>query len=88
MQLGFSHTNKHHISITSYLCDHLSNFELLTQSVATLPTCLAKVMPNYPSIIGSVNATKSGMGGVLFVEEHIICAAPSRHTDASPAIVR
>jgi hypothetical protein len=30
------------------------------------PTRIAEVMPDYPSIIGSVDLAKAGMGGIVF----------------------
>ena len=68
-QLGLTHTDCRRIHITSHLCDHLSDFEGLAQSLATCPTHLAELVPDYPSAIGSVDAAKSGMGGVLFTAD-------------------
>ena len=68
-QLGITHTDRCHIRITSHLHDHLSNFEGLARSIATHPTCLAELVPDYLSAIGSVDAAKSGMGGVLFTDD-------------------
>ena len=69
LQLDLSHANKHRVHITNHLCNHLTDFELLTQSITTHPTCFAELVPNYPSAIGSVvDAAKSGMCGVLFAE--------------------
>ena len=41
---------------------------MLAMSVSTRPTRLAKVVPDYPSVIGAVDSAKPGMGGVLFTE--------------------
>ena len=68
LQLGLSHANQHCVRITNHLCNHLTDFELLTQSIATHPTCFAELVPNYPLAIGSIDATKSGKGGVLFAK--------------------
>ena len=68
LQLGITHSDMHHVCITQHLRDHLTGFELLAWSIATQPTCLAELMPNYPSAIGSVDAAKSSMGGVLFAD--------------------
>ena len=32
------------------------------------PTCLAEIVPDYPLVIGAVDAAQAGMGGVLFAE--------------------
>ena len=70
LQLGITYADRHHVHITSHLRDHLTDFEHLAQSVATHPTRLAELVPDYPSAIGSVDAAKSGMGGVLFTDYH------------------
>jgi hypothetical protein len=44
----------------------LTDFETLAQSILQRPTRIAEVIPNYPSVIGSVGAAKAGMGGVVF----------------------
>ena len=67
-ELGLCHANRHYVHITNHLQDHLTDFELLAQSIATHPTHFAELVPDYPSAIGSVDAAKSGMGGVLFAE--------------------
>ena len=74
LQWGLSHADKHHVCITSHLWDHLLDFKLLAQSIT-----LAEIVPNYPSVIGSINATKSGIGGVLFADGKapILWQAPS-----------
>ena len=68
LQLGLSHANQHCVHITNHLCNHLTDFELLTQSIATRPTCFTELMPDYPLAIGSIDTAKSGMGGVLFAK--------------------
>jgi hypothetical protein len=35
MQLGLKHTDQHRVRITPYLHDHLSDFEVLAESVST-----------------------------------------------------
>ena len=66
LQLGLSHADKHHMQITPHLQAHLTNFEALACSIAHHPTRFMEIVPDYPSVIGSVDATKQGMGGVLF----------------------
>ena len=52
-----------------YLHDHLTDFEMLTHSMAQQPMHLAEIVPNYPSVIGLVDAAQTGMGGgVLFAK--------------------
>ena len=68
MQLGLTHSEKNRVRITPYLCDHLTDFKMLAHSMTQRPTCLAKIVPNYPSVIGAVDAVQTGMGGVLFVK--------------------
>ena len=68
MQLGLTHSKKNRIWITPYLQDHLMDFEMLTHSMTQQPTRLAKIVPDYPSVIGAVDATQVGMGGMLFAK--------------------
>ncbi len=66
LQLGLSHMDQHQVQITSHLWDHLMGFETLAWSILQHPTLIAEVVPDYPSVIGSVDATKAGMGGIVF----------------------
>ena len=66
LQLGLSHADKHRVQITPHLWAHLTDFEALAQNIAHHPTHFAEIVPNYPSVIGSVDAAKPGMRGVLF----------------------
>ena len=78
LQLGLSNLDKHHIKITCFLRDHLSDFEALAQDISLRPMRLAEVVLDYPLVIGSVDAAKLGMGGVLFTSGHpptLWCAA-------------
>ena len=65
-QLGLSHANKHQVCITLHLHDHLTDFIALPHNIAQCTTCFSEIMPDYPLVIGSVDAVKPGMGGVLF----------------------
>ena len=49
-----------------HLHDHLTNFEALAHSIAQHSTHFSEIVLDYPSVIGSVDAAKLGMGGVLF----------------------
>jgi hypothetical protein len=73
MHLGLKLADAHRVRITPYLRDHLSDFECLTLSIADRPTRIAEIVPDYPSVIGAVDAAKVGMGGVLFAEDHAPC---------------
>ena len=66
LQVGLFHTNKHQVCITLHLWDHLTDFEVLACSITQCPTCFLEIVPNNLSVIGSVDAVKPGMGGVLF----------------------
>ena len=68
MQLGLTHSEKNRIRITPYLHDHLMDFKMLAQSMTQKPTRLAKIVPDYPSVIGAVDTAQVGMEGVLFAE--------------------
>ena len=68
MQLGLTHSKKNRVRITPYLCDHLTDFEMLAHSMTQWPTCLAEIMPDYPSVIGTVDVAQMGMGGMLFAK--------------------
>ena len=70
LQLGLSHSDKHQVKITCFLRDHISNFEILARDISSRLTCLAEVVPDYPLVIGLVDAAKPGMGGVLFSLGH------------------
>ena len=70
LQLGLTHSDKHRVKITRFLRDHLSDFETLARDISLRPMRLAEVVPDYPSVIGSVDAAKPGMGGVLFAPGH------------------
>ena len=48
LQLGLTHTDQHRVHITSHLCDHLTDFEWLAQSIATCPTHFTELVPDYP----------------------------------------
>ena len=66
LQLGLAHSDKHRVKINHFLRDHLTNFEALARDISLHLTRLAEVVPDYPSVIGSVDTAKPGMGGVLF----------------------
>ena len=66
LQVGLSHADKHQVCITLHLWDHMTDFKALTHSITQCPTRFLEIVPNYPSVIGSVDAAKLGMGGVLF----------------------
>ena len=70
LQLGLAHSDKHQVKITRFLRDHLTDFEALARDISIRLTRLAEVVPDYPSVIGLVNAAKPGMGGVLFAPGH------------------
>jgi hypothetical protein len=70
LQLGLTHADKHRVKITSYLRDHLTDFEALARSISQRPTRLAEIVPDYPLVIGSVDTPRPGMGGVLFAPGH------------------
>ena len=70
LQLGLTHSDKHRVKITHFLHDHLSDFEALARDISLRPMRLAEVVLEYPSVIGSVDAAKPGMGGVLFAPGH------------------
>ena len=65
LQLELSHADKHCVQITPHLRAHLTDFEALTQNIAHCPTCFIEIVPDYPSVIGSVDAAKPGMGSAL-----------------------
>ena len=70
LQLGLAHSDKHWVKINHFLWDHLTNFEALARDISLHPTRLTEVIPDYPSVIGLVDAAKPGMGGVLFALGH------------------
>ena len=70
LQLGLTHSDKHRVCITPHLRDHLHDFEALAHDVLQRPTRLAKIIPDYPLALGSMDATKTGMGGIIFTLGH------------------
>ena len=66
LQLGLSHADKHQVHITLHLQDHLTDFKALALSITQHPTHFSEIVPDYPSVIGSVDAAKLGTGGLLF----------------------
>ena len=66
LQLGLTHADKHHMQITPHLWAHLTDFEALACSITHHPTWFVEIVPDYPSVIGSVDAAKQGIRGVLF----------------------
>ena len=70
LQLGLTHSDRHRVCVTPDLRNHLSDFEALARDVSQRPTRLAEIVPDYPSAIGSVDAAKTGMGGVIFIPGH------------------
>ena len=70
LQLGLTHSDKHQVRITPHLRNHLHDFEALAHDVSQRPTWLAKMIPDYPSALGSMDAAKTGMGGIIFTPGH------------------
>ena len=70
LQLRLSHADRHWVRITRHLQDHLDDFEALALDVSRRPTRLAELIPDYPLVVGSVDAAKPGMGRVLFTPGH------------------
>ena len=71
MQLGLMHSDKHHVQIMPYLHDHLTDFEMLTCSIAHRPTHLTEVVPNYPCVIGAMDAAQTEWVGSSLPMENI-----------------
>ena len=74
LQLGLSHSDKHWVKITRFLCNHLTDFKALARNISLQPTHLVEVVLDYPLVIGSVDATKPGMGG------HPLCSQTPSHS--------
>ena len=70
LQLGLSHADKHWVKITHFLCNHLTDFKALAHDISLQLTHLVEVVLDYLSVIGSVDAAKPGMGGILFAPGH------------------
>jgi hypothetical protein len=78
MQLGLKHADQHRVRITPYLCDHLSDFEMLAESVSNRPTQLAEVVPDYPSISAqSTRPKREWEESCLRMARNQLCGVPS-----------
>jgi hypothetical protein len=54
------------VQLTPHIHAYLNDLERLAHNLASRPTRLAEIIPEHPSVIGSCDAAKPGMGGVLF----------------------
>jgi hypothetical protein len=61
--------NLNKVHITTLVRDQLQDFLWLARDVAARPTHLAEVVPSAPTYLGSMDASKSGMGGVWFPQD-------------------
>ena len=66
LQLALQKANGNRIRITKSLRSHIDAFSILASSLCHRPTHLAEVVPQEPTLLGSTDAAKPGMGGVYF----------------------
>jgi hypothetical protein len=66
LQLALNRSCGNRIRINKSLSQHLHTFAALTASLSHRPTHLAEVVPQIPSLVGTTDAAKAGMGGVYF----------------------
>ena len=66
LQGALTKANGNRIRITRQLRDHIQAFASLAASLSSRPTHLAEIIPQDPSFVGTTDAAKAGMGGVIF----------------------
>ena len=54
------------VRITRVLRDHISAFHSLAADLCHRPTHLAEIVPQEPTLLGTTDAAKAGMGGVYY----------------------
>jgi hypothetical protein len=66
LQLALNRAKGNRVRINQSLRHHIDTFALLAASLRDRLTHLAEVVPQVPSFLGTMDATKVGMGGVYF----------------------
>ena len=66
LQLALSRTSEGRIRITKALRHHIETFRALAADLAARPTHLAEIVPEEPTLLGTTDAAKAGMGGTYF----------------------
>jgi hypothetical protein len=64
LQYAFTHSKGNRVRLNTAARDHLEDFQLLADDLCERPTRLGQVVLTYPAYKGTVDAAKSGMGGV------------------------
>lgn len=66
LQLALNKAKGNRIRVTSSLRHHISAFAALAADLSNRPTHLAEIVPQSPSLLGTTDAARAGMGGVYF----------------------
>ena len=66
LQLSLQKAKGNRVRINKSLRAHIDAFAILASSLCHRPTHLAEVVPQEPTLLGTTDAAKSGMGGVYF----------------------
>ena len=66
LQLALSRSSDGRIRITRALRHHIDTFKELAADLSSRPTHLAEIVPEEPTLLGTTDAAKAGMGGTYF----------------------
>ena len=66
LQLALSRASDSRIRITKVLRHHIDAFKELASDLLDRPTHLAEIVPEDPTLLGTTDAAKAGMGGTFF----------------------
>ena len=66
MQLALNKSEDSRVRITRALRDHIDAFSALAADLSARPTHLAEIIPQEPTLLGTTDAAKAGMGGVFY----------------------
>ena len=66
MQLALNKSEDSRVRITRSLRDHIDAFAALAADLSSRPTHLAEIVPQEPTLLGTTDAAKAGMGGIFY----------------------
>ena len=66
MQLALNKSEDSRVRITRSLRDHIDTFAALAADLSSRPTHLAEIVPQEPTLLGTTDAAKAGMGGIFY----------------------
>ena len=62
---------KNKVTLTKHIHTSINDFTELSSDIVAMPTQIAELIPLYPSVIGTYNASGKGAGGVIFAAKYI-----------------